>query len=141
MKKQILPQMATSFHPDIRAWWKAPENWPHAGQTDTDMLADWLRFEKQVRADEQFADAEPPSRKPAPVLYPIQTPEECFSTCRWRIYLPDGFYSRTEEDIPLWLQRWCQHLLETTPKCEHPPPCTRDGSVQKSGPRNFICMK
>ncbi len=82
MKKQILPQMAPSFRPDIRAWRKAPENWPRAGQTDTDVLTDWLRFEKQVRADKQFADAEPPSRKLAPVLYPIQTLVECFSTCR-----------------------------------------------------------
>ncbi len=120
MKKQILPQMASSFRPDIRAWRKAPENWPRLGQTNADMLTDWLKFEKQVRADEQFADAEPSSRKSTPVLYPIQTLEERFSTCRWRIFLPDGFYGSAEEDIPPWLQRWCQHLLETMPKQEHP---------------------
>ncbi len=78
MKKQILPQMASSFRPNVRAWRKAPENWLCLGQTNADVLTDWLKFEKQVRADEQFADAEPPSRKPAPVLYPIQTLEECW---------------------------------------------------------------
>ena len=121
LKKQVLPQLASSFRPDLRAWRKAPENWPRAGQADADILGDWLRFEKEVRLDEQFADVEPPVRKPAPVLYPIQTLGEHFSTCMWRIFLPDGFYGCAEEDIPPWLQRWCQHLLETTPKSEHPP--------------------
>ncbi len=112
--------MAPSFCPDLRAWWKAPENWPCPGQTSVDTLTDWLKFEKQVRADEQFTDAEPPARKPAPMLHHTRTLEECFSTCRWRIFLPDGFYGRAEEDIPPWMQRWCQHLLETVPEQERP---------------------
>ena len=28
LKKKVLPQMAPSFHLDLRAWWKALENWP-----------------------------------------------------------------------------------------------------------------
>ncbi len=114
--------MAPSFRPDLRAWQKAPENWPRPGQTSVDMLMDWLKFEKQVRADEQFADAEPPSRKPALVLHYTRMLEECFSACRWRIFLPDGFYGCAEEDIPPWMQRWCQHLLETVPEQERPNP-------------------
>ncbi len=104
LKKRILPQLAPSYCPNIGAWRKAPDNWPHPTQTNADVLADWLKFEKQVRADKQFADAEPPVQKPPQELYPIQTLEEHFSTCRWRTYLPNSFYSHAEEDIPPWLQ-------------------------------------
>ncbi len=48
--------------------------------------------------------------------------EECFKTCKWRVFLPDGFYGREEEDIPPWMQRWCQLLLETVPEQERPNP-------------------
>ncbi len=50
--------MAPTFRPDLRAWRKALENWPRPGQADVDTLTDWLKFERQVRGDEQFADAE-----------------------------------------------------------------------------------
>ncbi len=122
LKQKVLFQMAPTFRLDLRAWWKAPENWPRPGQTNVDMLTDWLKFERQVRGDEQFADVEPPARKSAPALHHAWTLEERFSTCRWRIFLPDGFYGRAEEDIPPWMQRWCQHLLETVPEEEHPDP-------------------
>ncbi len=114
LKQKVLPLMAPTFHPKLKAWKKAPENWPRPGQTDVDTLTDWLKFEKQVRGDERFADAEPPTRKPTPVQHYTKTLEERFRTCRWRIFLPDGFYGHAEEDIPPWMQRWCQHLLETT---------------------------
>ncbi len=87
-----------------------------------DTLTDWLKFEKQVRGDERFADAEPPTRKLTPVQHYTKTLEECFRTCRWRIFLPDGFYGHAEEDIPPWMQRWCQHLLETVPEQKCPDP-------------------
>ena len=122
LKQKVLPLMAPTFCPNLRAWRKAPENWPRPGQTDVDTLMDWLKFERQVRGDEQFADAEPPTRKPTPVLHYTKTLEERFRTCRWRIFLPDGFYGRAEEDIPPWMQRWCQHLLETVPEQKHPNP-------------------
>ena len=122
LKQKVLPLMAPTFRPNLRAWKKAPENWPHPGQTDVDTLTDWLKFEKQVRGDEWFADAEPPTRKPTPVQHYTKTLEEHFRTCRWRIFLPDGFYGRAEEDIPPWMQRWCQHLLETVPEQKRPDP-------------------
>ena len=122
LKQKVLPLMAPTFRLNLRAWRKAPENWPCPGQTDVDTLTDWLKFERQVRGDEQFADAEPPTRKLTHVLHYTKTLEECFRTCRWRIFLPDGFYGRTKEDIPPWMQRWCQHLLETVPKQKRPNP-------------------
>ena len=60
LKQKVLPLMAPTFRPNLKAWRKAPENWPRPGQTDVDTLTDWLKFERQVRGDEQFADAEPP---------------------------------------------------------------------------------
>ncbi len=36
--------------------------------------------------------------------------------------MPDRFYGRTEEDIPPWMQRWCQQLLETIPEQKRPNP-------------------
>ena len=87
-----------------------------------DTLTDWLKFERQVRGDEQFTDAEPPTRKLKPVLHYTKMLEERFRTCKWRIFLPDGFYGCAEEDIPPWMQRWCQHLLETVPEQKHPNP-------------------
>ncbi len=122
LKQKVLPLMAPTFCPNLRAWRKAPENWPRPGQTDVDTLTDWLKFERQVRGDEQFADAEPPMRKPTPVQHYTKMLEECFRTCRWRIFLPDRFYGCTEEDIPPWMQRWCQHLLETVPEQKRPDP-------------------
>ncbi len=140
LKQKVLPLMAPTFRPNLKAWRKAPENWPHPGQTDVDTLTDWLKFERQVRGDEQFADAEPPTRKPTPVLQYTKTLEEHFRTCKWRIFLPDGFYSRAEEDIPPWMQRWCQHLLETYLNRSILTPM-RDGSTRRTGPRSFICTK
>ncbi len=64
LMKKVLPQLAPGFRPKLQAWRKAPEAWPHPGQTNEDVLHDWLKFEKQARADEKFADAEPPARKP-----------------------------------------------------------------------------
>ncbi len=122
LKQKVLPLMAPTFRPNLRAWKKALESWPHPGQTDVDTLTDWLKFEKQVRGDEQFTDAEPPTRKLTPVQHYTKTLEEHFRTCRWRIFLPDGFYGRAEEDIPPWMQRWCQHLLETVPEQKCPDP-------------------
>ncbi len=58
LKQKVLPLMAPTFRPDLRAWRKALENWPRPGQADVDTLTDWLKFERQVRGDEQFADAE-----------------------------------------------------------------------------------
>ncbi len=122
LMKKVLPQLASGFRPNLRAWRKAPENWPCPGQTNEDTLHDWLKFEKQARADEQFADVEPPARKPTSVLNYTKTLEECFKTCKWRVFLPDGFYGCEEEDIPPWMQRWCQLLLETVPEQERPNP-------------------
>ncbi len=121
LQKRVLPQLAPGYRPNIAAWRKAPDHWPHPGQTDADILVDWLKFKKQVRADEQFADETHPVPRATQELYPIQTLEECFSTCQWRIFLPNGFDGHAEEDIPPWLHQWCQHLLETTPKHEFPP--------------------
>ena len=120
LMKRVLPQLASGFHPNLKAWRKAPENWPHPGQTNEDTLHDWLKFEKQARADEQFADVEPPVRRSTSVLNYTRMLEECFKTCKWRVFLPDGFYGREEEDIPPWMQRWCQLLLETVPEQERP---------------------
>ncbi len=120
LMKKVLPQLAPGFRPKLQAWRKAPETWPRPGQTNEDVLHDWLKFEKQARADEKFADAEPPARKPTVVQNYTQTLKECFRTCEWRIFLPDGFYGREEEDIPPWMQRWCQLLLETVPEHERP---------------------
>ena len=115
LMKRVLPQLASGFHPNLKAWLKAPENWPCPGQTNEDTLHDWLKFEKQAWVDEQFADVEPPARRSTSVLNYTRT-------CKWRVFLPDGFYGCEEEDIPPWMQRWCQLLLETVPEQEHPDP-------------------
>ncbi len=120
LMKKVLPQLAPGFRPNLRAWRKAPDNWPCPGQTNEDSLHDWLKFEKQAWADENFADVEPPVRKSTSVLNYTKTLEECFKACKWRIFLPDGFYGCEEEDIPPWMQRWCQLLLETVPEHERP---------------------
>ncbi len=122
LMEKVLPQLAPGFRPNLKAWRKAPENWPHPGQTNEDTLHDWLKFEKQARADEQFADVEPPARKPTSVQNYTKMLEERFKTCKWRVFLPDGFYGCEEEDIPPWMQRWCQLLLETVPEHERPDP-------------------
>ena len=122
LMKKVLPQLAPGFRPNLRAWRKAPDNWPRPGQTNEDSLHNWLKFEKQARADEHFADVEPPVRKSTSVLNYTKTLEECFKTCKWRVFLPDGFYGREEEDIPPWMQRWCQLLLETVLEHECPEP-------------------
>ncbi len=121
LMKKVLPQLAPGFRPKLQAWQKAPETWPHPGQTDEDILHDWLKFEKQARADEKFADAEPPARRPTIVQNYTQTLKERFRTCEWRIFLPDGFYGREEEDIPPWMQHWCQLLLKMVPGQLSPP--------------------
>ncbi len=120
LMRRVLPQLAPGFRPNLRAWRKAPDNWPRPGTTDEDSLHEWLKFEKQARADENFADAEPPARKSTVVQNYTRTLKERFRTCEWRIFLPDGFYGREEEDIPPWMQHWCQLLLETVPEHERP---------------------
>ncbi len=122
LMKRVLPQLASRFRPNLKAWRKAPENWPCPGQTNEDTLHDWLKFEKQAWADEQFADVEPPARRSTSVLNYTRTLEERFKTCKWRVFLPDGFYGHEEENIPPWMQRWCQLLLETVPEQERPDP-------------------
>ena len=120
--KRVLPQLAPGFRPNLQAWRKAPDNWPRAGQTNEDALHDWLKFEKQARADEQFADTKPPARRSTVVQDYTRKLEERFANCRWRVFLPDGFYGRDEEDIPPWMQRWCQLLMETVRESECPEP-------------------
>ncbi len=38
LMKRVLPQLASGFCPNLRAWRKAPENWPRPGQTNEDTL-------------------------------------------------------------------------------------------------------
>ena len=120
LMKRVLPQLAPGFCPNLKAWRKAPDNWPRPGTADEDSLHEWLKFEKQARVDKNFADVEPPARKSTAVQSYSKTLKECFRTCEWRIFLPDGFYGREEEDIPPWMQRWCQLLLEMVPEHECP---------------------
>ncbi len=122
LMKKVLPQLAPGFRPNLRAWRKAPDNGPRPGQTNEDSLHDWLKFEKQAWADENFADVEPSARKSTSVLNYAKMLEERFKTCKWRIFLPDSFYGHDEEDIPPWMQRWCQLLLDMVPEHECPEP-------------------
>ncbi len=120
LMKRVLPQLAPGFCPNLKAWRKAPDNWPRPGTTDEDSLHEWLKFEKQARADENFTDIKPPARKSTAVQNYNKMLKERFRTCEWRIFLPDGFYGCEEEDIPPWMQRWCQLLLEMVPEHECP---------------------
>ncbi len=140
LMKRVLPQLASGFRPNLRAWRKAPENWPCPGQTNEDTLKiGWSLRNRHGQTSSSLMlnplrENRPPCwttpRRWKDASRPVSGGSSCLmvSTAVRKKTYPHGCRGGANF---FWKQSWNRNA----------PTRMKEGSAQRTGPKNSVCSK